>query len=69
MVTILFKMNAITSFVDASQIYGSDDETARKLRTFSRGQLKSSFTAGRRHEMLPNIDGTFTVNVNTKMRT
>jgi Animal haem peroxidase len=32
--------NHVTHWWDASQIYGSDEQTARKLRTFQGGQLK-----------------------------
>ena len=34
------QMNAVTAFVDGSQVYGSDFETAEKLRTFTNGELK-----------------------------
>jgi len=34
--------NLITSFIDGSGVYGSDEETANWLRTFSGGKLKSS---------------------------
>ena len=37
-------INKITHFVDASMIYGSDEETATKLRTFRGGLLKTSGT-------------------------
>lgn len=36
------QVNAITSFVDASQVYGTDAERAAALRTFSGGRLKTS---------------------------
>lgn len=34
--------NAITAFIDGSNIYGSDTETANNLRSFTGGQLKHS---------------------------
>ena len=34
------KMNAITSFVDASAVYGSNRFTARRLRTRKNGLMK-----------------------------
>ena len=33
-------MNQITHFLDASNVYGSNDEEARELRSFQGGQLK-----------------------------
>ena len=36
------QLNFITSWLDGSQIYGSDDETASSLRTFHDGLLKVS---------------------------
>jgi hypothetical protein len=33
-------INEVTSWWDASQIYGSDEETAKRLRAFRRGELK-----------------------------
>lgn len=35
------QVNVITSFVDASNVYSSDDETAKKLRSFVDGKLKT----------------------------
>jgi len=45
----------VTSFVDGSQIYGSDEELARKLREGEGGRLKINSDYSR--EMLPEIDG------------
>ena len=46
-------MNAITAFVDASNVYGSDQETANSLRDRD-GKLKVS--ASRINKaMLPNL--------------
>jgi hypothetical protein len=36
------QINAITSYLDLSQVYGSNDTVANALRTFSGGQLKTS---------------------------
>ena len=36
------QVNSITSWVDASNVYGSDEATARSLRTFSDGLMKTS---------------------------
>ena len=36
------QMNDITSFIDASNVYGSDDDRAAALRTFKNGELKTS---------------------------
>ncbi len=41
------QMNAITAFVDASNVYGSDDETAARLRTLRGGRLRVSTVGGR----------------------
>ena len=48
------QMNAITAFVDASNVYGSDDDTATTLRTLEGGKLKSTATGD--YETLPVID-------------
>ena len=34
--------NTITTWIDASSVYGSDKETADSLRTFSEGKMKTS---------------------------
>jgi peroxidase len=36
------QVNSITSFIDASNVYGSDDERASTLRTFDSGMLDTS---------------------------
>jgi hypothetical protein len=37
------QMNRVTSYIDASNVYGSDDERAAALRTFAGGKLITSF--------------------------
>lgn len=51
------QFNGITAFVDASNVYGSDTESARTLRSFIGGQLRVEFTNFTRKEMLPRIRG------------
>ncbi len=46
------QINSVTSFIDASNVYGSDTATADALRTFSGGRLATS--AG---GLLPGTDG------------
>ena len=36
------QVNFITSWMDGSNVYGSDDETANELRTFENGMMKTS---------------------------
>ena len=45
------QINAVTSYIDASNVYGSDAATAESLRTFSDGQLAT--TGG---GLLPPVD-------------
>ena len=52
------QLNGITSYVDGSQIYGSDLETAKKIRTFANGELK--VTVRDSGNLLPMINDTFT---------
>jgi peroxidase len=48
------QINKITAWIDASNVYGSDQELADYLRTFSGGRLKTS--SG---DLLPLVDGFF----------
>ena len=49
------EVNAVTAFIDASNVYGSDDEVAMSLRTGTGGLLLTS-----ENNLLPIIDGNFT---------
>jgi len=53
------QFNEITSWVDASNVYGSDVAHANDLRTFVDGKLKVS-TATNGEDILPMINGNFT---------
>lgn len=44
-------LSKVTHYIDGSAIYGSDDETARDLRSFKKGQLKMFIDFNR--ELLP----------------
>ena len=48
------QFNLITSYIDGSSIYGSDQTTADLLREFSRGELTTSVV---NNNLLPVIDG------------
>jgi hypothetical protein len=50
----MFQMNQATHHLDGSMIYGTTDEKAWSLRTFSKGQLSSEVKNG--HEYLPQAD-------------
>ena len=52
------QINAITSYVDGSNIYGSDLETAEKIRSFVNGEL--NVTVRDTGNLLPKINDTFT---------
>ncbi|XP_013422154.2 chorion peroxidase-like [Lingula anatina] len=41
------QLNQVTSYIDASQVYGSTEEQARNLRAFSGGLLKTSVVNGK----------------------
>ena len=49
------QINAITSFIDASNVYGSDPTTASSLRTFVDGKLKTTASG----QLLPVVGGEF----------
>ena len=49
------QMNAITAFVDASNVYGSDEVTSGLLRSFRDGKLLVGDSGEK--ELLPEIDG------------
>ena len=48
------QVNDITAFIDGSNVYGSDDETAASLRSFEGGRLRTSDG-----NLLPTDDGGF----------
>lgn len=55
------QMNAVTSFIDASTVYGSDENRAKAVRTFQNGTLKTSSDGNLpsfNTEHLANLGGT-----------
>ena len=48
------QMNQITHWLDGSNIYGSDADTARKLRSGFNGQLKITRQSRSRYGALPS---------------
>ncbi|TRY74903.1 hypothetical protein TCAL_04779 [Tigriopus californicus] len=51
------QLNAITAFVDASNVYGSSQEVSESLREKSGGLLKTSSSSS--YTMLPSINGSY----------
>jgi len=59
--TVREQMNGITAFVDASNVYGSNDETSILLRSGIDGKLLANQnTSSYDREMLPEIEGVLT---------
>ena len=57
------QVNEITTFLDASMVYGSDAARAEELRTLSNGEMKTSangFLLPNNVNGLPNAGGTST---------
>jgi len=52
------QVNVLTAFLDASNVYGSDQATADSLRTFSNGLLKTTPSAS--GDLLPLLSGNAT---------
>ena len=54
------QMNGITAYIDASNMYGSDEEKSNRLRSHAKGKLLINYDpAYADHAMLPIIDGLF----------
>ena len=49
------QINGITAFVDASNVYGSDEETSNLLRSFVDGKLRANNSFEK--ELLPTMEG------------
>ncbi|XP_043601222.1 uncharacterized protein LOC122575829 isoform X2 [Bombus pyrosoma] len=50
------QLNQATAFIDGSAIYGSDQNTARKLREFSGGRLRMQLTPDNRTLLPPSMN-------------
>ncbi|XP_076481143.1 uncharacterized protein LOC117157238 isoform X3 [Bombus vancouverensis nearcticus] len=50
------QLNQATAFIDGSAIYGSDQDTARKLREFSGGRLRMQLTPDNRTLLPPSMN-------------
>ncbi|KOX80149.1 Peroxidasin like protein [Melipona quadrifasciata] len=50
------QLNQVTAFIDGSAIYGSDQDTARKLREFSGGRLMMQLTPDNRTLLPPSTN-------------
>ncbi|GBP65625.1 Chorion peroxidase [Eumeta japonica] len=55
------QMNTVTSYLDGSPIYGSEPSLAYRLRTLSRGKMRTSNRFGNRKGYLPQVDDKFSV--------
>lgn len=53
------QMNQVTSFLDASVIYGSSVQEADKIRSFNGGELKTIRTSAGRELMPPDTEQTY----------